>query len=132
MTSCPARRGGYGLEITRRGGSRLVGVDFSAVAIGQANRRARELGLADRAEFRVGELTATGLDTASVDAVLIVDSTQVADKSEWRAAEKTLWQEALTIDAGDDLAMRSMREEAQRVLASFDGMRRVLATATTP
>lgn len=156
-------RGGYGLEIAWRSGCRVVGVDFSAVAIEHARRRAQELGLADRAEFRVGELTATGLNTASVDAVLVVDSIQfaepqsdtlrermrqldllgqlpragfvdveVADKPAWRLADQTLWQEALAADAGDDPAMRSMQDEARRVLATFDGLRRVLATASTP
>ncbi|RSM72921.1 hypothetical protein DL991_32495 [Amycolatopsis sp. WAC 01375] len=184
-------RGGYGLEIARRSGSRVVGVDFSAVAIEQAQRRAQTLELADQADFRVGELTRTGLRTASVDAVLIVDSIQfaepkldalrecrrvllpggrivvtcwealddtderlsprmrqldllkqlpragfvnveVTDKPAWRMAEQALWQKALTIDADDDLAMQSMQEEAQRVLATFDSLRRVLATACTP
>ncbi|WP_410592777.1 class I SAM-dependent methyltransferase [Amycolatopsis sp. lyj-23] len=184
-------RGGYGLEIARRTGVRVVGVDFSAVALEQAHRRARELGLADRAGFRVGELTGTGLGPASVDAVLVVDSLQfaepkpaalrecrrvlrpggrvvvtcwealdpaderlprrmremdlaaqlpsagfvdveVTDKPVWRAAEQTLWQQALAADAGDDPGMRSMQEEARRLLPSFDGMRRVLATATAP
>jgi SAM-dependent methyltransferase len=184
-------RGGYGLEIARRSGARVVGVDFSAVAIGQAQRRAQALGLADRADFRVGELTATGLGAASVDAVLVVDAMQfaepkldalrecrrvlvprgnlvvtcwealdasderlpsrlrhldltgqlplagftaveVTEKPAWRAVEKVLWQEALTIDAPDDPAVQSMQDEARRVLAAFDGVRRVLATATTP
>ncbi|WP_162146198.1 class I SAM-dependent methyltransferase [Amycolatopsis vancoresmycina] len=39
-------RGGYGLEIARRRGCRVVGIDFSEVAIEQARRRARELRLA--------------------------------------------------------------------------------------
>ncbi|MFI7123782.1 class I SAM-dependent methyltransferase [Amycolatopsis sp. NPDC049868] len=72
-------RGGYGLEIARRTGSRVVGLDFSAVAIEHAQHRAQALGPADRADFRVGELTGTGLSTASVDAVLIVDSIQFAE-----------------------------------------------------
>lgn len=184
-------RGGYGLEIVRRSGARLVGVDFSAVAIEQARSRAQVLGLADRAEFGVGELTGTGLGTASVDAVLIVDAIQFAESKPaalgechrvlrpggrvvitcwealdttdervpsrirqvdlarqlpaagfvgvevtaepaWRATEQALWQEALAVDAGDDLAMQSMQEEARMVLAAFDGLRRVMATATTP
>jgi ubiquinone/menaquinone biosynthesis C-methylase UbiE len=184
-------RGGYGLEISRRSGARVVGVDFSAVAIGQAQRRAQALGLADQAEFRVGELTGTTLSAASVDAVLVVDAMQfaepkldalrecrrvlvpggrlvitsweavdatderlpphmrqldlarqlpqtgfvdveVTDKPVWRAIERELWQEALATDAGDDLAMQSMQDEGRRVLATFDGLRRVLATATTP
>jgi SAM-dependent methyltransferase len=184
-------RGGYGLEIARRSGCRVVGIDFSPVAIEQGRCRARALDLADRADFRSGELTATGLGTASVDAVLVVDSIQFAEpvldallecrrilrpggravvtcwealdadderlsprlrqvdlgrqlpragfvdvevvvKPAWRLAEQALWQEALTIDAGDDPALRSMQDEAQRVLSIFDGLRRVLATARTP
>ncbi|SDG56533.1 Methyltransferase domain-containing protein [Lentzea fradiae] len=66
-------RGGYGLEIARRTGCGLIGVDFSAVAIAQARERAPE------ARFEVGTLTATGLPGASVDAVLVADSLQFAD-----------------------------------------------------
>jgi hypothetical protein len=57
---------------------------------------------------------------------------EVVDRPAWRRAEQALWQEALTIDAGDDPAMRSMQDEAQRVLATFSGLRRVLATANEP
>ncbi len=69
-------RGGYGLEIAGRTGARLVGVDFSTEAVRQADENARSLGRA--AEFRVGDLAATGLDDASVDAVLCVDAIQFA------------------------------------------------------
>lgn len=182
-------RGGYGLELAGTTGCAVVGVDFSAVAIAQAQRRAKALELTDRAGFQVGDLTGTGLDPASVDAVLVVDSIQFAEptldalrechrvlrprgrlvltgwealdatdelvppqlrrldlqrqlaqigfadvtvtaKPAWRAVEKALWHEALTIEAGDDLAMRTMQDEARRVLATFDRARRVLATAT--
>jgi SAM-dependent methyltransferase len=71
-------RGGYGLEIAARTGARLVGVDFSAEAVRQAREHARRLGAA--AEFRVGDLAATGLDTGSVDAVLCVDAIQFASQ----------------------------------------------------
>jgi len=184
-------RGGYGLEIARRSGARVIRVDLSAVAIGQARHRAQELGLAERVDFRVGELTRTGLDAASVDAVLVVDAIQfaepiveallecrrvlapggravltcweavdanderlpsvlrhvdlakqlplagftqveVADRPAWRQLEHALWQEAIAIDPGQDPGMRSLQEEANRVLAVFDGFRRVLATATAP
>lgn len=70
-------RGGYGLEIAARAGARLVGVDFSAEAQRQAGAQAQRLGR--EAEFRVGDLTATGLDTASADAVVCVDAIQFAD-----------------------------------------------------
>ena len=71
-------RGGYGLEVVRRTGCRLVGVDFSAEAV----RQARELAARQdsRAEFRVGDLAATGLPPGSVDAVLCVDAVQFADE----------------------------------------------------
>ncbi len=57
---------------------------------------------------------------------------EVTDKPAWRGAERTLWQEALAIDAGDDLAVRAMQDEGGRLLPVFDAMRRVLATATAP
>jgi SAM-dependent methyltransferase len=69
-------RGGYGLEIAGRTGARLAGVDFSAEAIRQAGELARRLGRA--ADFRVGELAATGLEGGSVDAVMCVDAIQFA------------------------------------------------------
>lgn len=70
-------RGGYGLEIAGRADARLVGVDFSAEAVRQARENASASGRP--ADFRVGELTATGLDDASVDAVLCVDAIQFAE-----------------------------------------------------
>jgi SAM-dependent methyltransferase len=70
-------RGGYGLEVARRTGARLVGIDFSGEAIRQARQHAERLG--HTARFEVGELTATGLDAASVAAVMCVDAVQFAD-----------------------------------------------------
>lgn len=178
-------RGGYGLEIARRTGCGLVGVDFSAVAIDQARATGAH------ADFRVGSLTATGLGPASVDAVLVVDAMQfaepkmdalreclrvlrpggrlvitcwealdgadarlpdrmrqldlarqlplagfeaveVVERPQWRVVEKQLWEQALAVDAPCDPAMVSMQVEARRVLSTFDGLRRVLATATAP
>src|SRR5215469_6114799 len=69
-------RGGYGLEIAARTGARLIGVDFSAEAIRQAGGPARRLGIT--ADFRVGDLTATGLEAGSATAVLCVDAIQFA------------------------------------------------------
>ncbi|HEV2372167.1 MAG TPA: class I SAM-dependent methyltransferase [Streptosporangiaceae bacterium] len=69
-------RGGYGLEVTARTGARLVGVDFSAEAVRQAREQARVRGAA--AEFRVGDLAASGLDSGSADAVLCVDAIHFA------------------------------------------------------
>ena len=56
-------RGGYGLEIAARTGARLMGVDFSAEAVRQAREQARRLGAT--ADFRIGDLAATGLDAGS-------------------------------------------------------------------
>ncbi len=70
-------RGGYGLEIARRTDARLIGVDFSAEAIRQARRHADDLGRT--ADYRVGDLTGTGLESATVDAAVCVDAIQFAD-----------------------------------------------------
>jgi ubiquinone/menaquinone biosynthesis C-methylase UbiE len=165
-------------------------VDFSAVAVDQAQERAEALGLADRAEFRVGELTATGLPDASVDAVMCVDAVQfaepvtaalreirrvlvpggraaltswavvdpdadlpqrlldldlanqlveaglvevsVVDRPPWKEAERAMWLAATAVDAGEDPALRSLRDEGRKVLGSIDATRRVLATARAP
>ncbi|SFR26095.1 Methyltransferase domain-containing protein [Lentzea waywayandensis] len=105
-------RGGYGLEIARRTGCRLVGVDFSAVAIEQARERSG-------GDFRVGTLTATGLWTASVDAVIVIDALQFAESKPDALREclrvlrpggrlaVTCWQ---AVDPGDDRVWRRIRE----------------------
>src|SRR5262245_61277365 len=69
-------RGGYGLEIAARTGALLVGVDFSAEALRQARELARQLGQV--ADFRVGDLAATGLGDGRADGVLCVDAIQFA------------------------------------------------------
>ena len=73
-------RGAYGLEIAARAGARLAGVDFSAEAVRQARENARRLGRA--AEFRVGDLTATGLPAGSVDAAACIDAVQFAGRQD--------------------------------------------------
>ena len=106
-------RGGYGLEIARRTGCRLVGVDFSAVAIEQARQRS------GGGDFRVGTLTATGLNASSVDAVLIVDAVQFAESKPDALREclrvlrpggrlvVTCWQ---AVDPDDEAVTRRTRE----------------------
>jgi SAM-dependent methyltransferase len=69
-------RGGYGREIARRTGARLVGLDFSAVAVTIAARRT---GQRDRARFCVGDFTAIGLRDHSADAVMCIDAIQFSD-----------------------------------------------------
>jgi len=73
-------RGGYGLEIVSRTGARLLGLDFSPVAVRQARGQAAHL--QREAEFAVGRLEATGLATACVDAAIVVDAVQFADPAE--------------------------------------------------
>ena len=70
-------RGGYGLETAARTGARLIGVDFSAEAVRQAREQARQGAAAD---FRIGDLAATGLDAGSADAVVCVDAIHFASQ----------------------------------------------------
>jgi ubiquinone/menaquinone biosynthesis C-methylase UbiE len=72
-------RGGYGLWLARETGCRVLGVDFSEVAVADARDRIQHFALEGRADFRIGELEATGLPDASVDAVLCVDAIQFAE-----------------------------------------------------
>jgi SAM-dependent methyltransferase len=72
-------RGGYGIEVARRAGARLVGVDFSEVALEQARLSGARLLAAGRSEFRAGTLVATGLPAAVADGLLCVDAVQFAD-----------------------------------------------------
>jgi SAM-dependent methyltransferase len=74
-------RGGYGGEVARRTQASLVGVDFSAEALRQARMMNPD------AEFLVGDLTATGLDDASVDAAMCIDAIQFGDPQSAAYAE---------------------------------------------
>lgn len=67
-------RGGYGLEVASRTGAKLIGVDFSAVAIARALEKAGA-----NADFRVGDLAATGLPDGVANGVMCVDAMQFAD-----------------------------------------------------
>lgn len=80
-------RGGYGLWLAREHGVRVIGVDFSAVALDAARRSAAGFGLDGRAEFALGDLEATGLPAACVDAVLCIDAVQFAGSTEAAATE---------------------------------------------
>jgi len=72
-------RGAYGLLVAKRAGTPLIGVDFSAQALTEAREQAARMGVSN-ASFRVGELTATGLPDAGVDAVLCTDAIQFPDE----------------------------------------------------
>ena len=74
-------RGGPALWMARETGARLVGVDFSAVAIEQAKVRAAELGMAGQAQFVVGTFADTGLEANVGDGAMSEDALQyVPDK----------------------------------------------------
>jgi len=112
----------------------MVGVDFSTVAVQQARRQAETCGLTDRADFRVGHLTDTGLGTSSVDVVLCVDSIQFAEpisvalrechrvlKQGGRVA-LTAWQ---LIDATDEELRRRVRHHDLAVELEAAGFEQV-------
>jgi SAM-dependent methyltransferase len=72
-------RGAYGLLVARQAGTLLIGMDFAAQALSEARDQAARMGVSN-ASFRVGELTATGLPDASVEAVLCTDAIQFPDE----------------------------------------------------
>jgi SAM-dependent methyltransferase len=72
-------RGGYGIEVARRTGARLLGLDFSEVALAQARLSGERLLPGGRAEFRLGTLVATGLPDAAALGLMCVDAVQFAD-----------------------------------------------------
>jgi SAM-dependent methyltransferase len=72
-------RGGYGIEVARRSGARLLGVDFSEVALAQARLSSARLLPPGRAEFQAGSLAATGLPAGLADGLMCVDAVQFAD-----------------------------------------------------
>lgn len=72
-------RGGYGIEVARRTGARLLGVDFSRVAVEHAGLNSARLLPAGRSEFQVGTLVATGLPSGVADGLMCVDAIQFAD-----------------------------------------------------
>jgi len=75
--------GGPGLWVATQSGASVTGVDPSEAGLREARKRAKRLGLADRARYQQGTFATTGLDSGSVDGVLSVDAIQYApDKSE--------------------------------------------------
>jgi SAM-dependent methyltransferase len=72
-------RAAYGLLIAKQAGTSLIGVDFSAQALTEAQDQAARMGVSN-VSFRRGELTATGLPDASAEAVLCTDAIQFPDE----------------------------------------------------
>lgn len=71
--------GGPGLWIAMRANACITGVDYSAVAIGEARRLAAALDMRTRATFVVADATRTGLTASAFDAVVSVDALQFMD-----------------------------------------------------
>lgn len=67
-------RGGPGLWVARATGADLIGIDWSVKAIEAARVRAEDFVSPGRARFEVGDLAATGLADASVDAAMCADA----------------------------------------------------------
>lgn len=67
-------RGGPGLWVARETGARVIGIDWSVVAVEQASARASRFVEPALATFSVGTLDATGLADSSVDAAMCVDA----------------------------------------------------------
>jgi len=78
---------GPALCVAQRKQAHLVGVDLSPVALEQALARAEQLGLAKRAEFRIGTFADTGLPDGVTDAVMSEDAIQYAPDKQQVAAE---------------------------------------------
>jgi ubiquinone/menaquinone biosynthesis C-methylase UbiE len=71
-------RGGPGLWLARAAHADLIGVDFSPVAVAQAQERATTYEMKGTAGFVVNDLTTTGLAPASVSAAVSIDALQYA------------------------------------------------------
>lgn len=72
-------RGGYGIGVAQRVGARLVGVDFSTVALEQARANSARLLPAGRSKFQTGTLLAAGLPAGTADGLMCVDAVQFAE-----------------------------------------------------
>lgn len=66
----------------------------------------------------------TGLAAAGFSDIM------VRERASWRAAERSMWEEAAALDPGGNPALQSFRNEGVRSLDTFTLLRRVMATAT--
>lgn len=83
----------------------------------------------DRTDERVMKLIRV-VDTESALKQAGFVDVEVRDRPEWCSTERALWEEAVSLDPGDDPALQSLHDEGVRVLPEFDLTRRVLATAS--
>jgi SAM-dependent methyltransferase len=112
-------RGGYGIGVAQRTGARLVGVDFSAVALKQAEANSARLLPAGRSRFQTGTLLAAGLPPGAADGLMCLDAVQFAEPPlaallEFRRLLKTGGRLAVTcweaVDASDERVPPRIRE----------------------
>ena len=83
----------------------------------------------DRADERVpARLRAVDLGAGLASAGFV--DIDVHERDDWRAIDRAMMQEAATLEPGDDVALRSFRDEGVRSLENFDQVRRVMGTAT--
>lgn len=65
--------GGAGLWVAQDLGVKLIGIDLSAAGVAAGRESADAMGLGDAARFLEGDMTATGLASASCDGALSLD-----------------------------------------------------------
>lgn len=82
----------------------------------------------DRSDERVVERIRAVDVRSALEQAGFVDI-EVRDRPEWLAIERALWEEAVSLDPGDDPALQSFHDEGVRVLPGLDLTRRVLASA---
>lgn len=124
-------RGGPGMWLARQSGCRLIGVDFSKEAVRQASARRELFDLGDRADFRVGSLASSGMDSACADALVCIDAFQfsedcVATAREFRRLLRpggrvviTTWESVESDDERMGPRIRSVQHEEQLRSAGF-------------
>ena len=79
--------GGPGLWVTQQSGATLIGVDPAPAGLTAARQRAQRVGLAERARYREGTFERTGLEDASVDAMMTIEAFQYAPDKRAALAE---------------------------------------------
>ena len=68
--------GGPGLWAAQRSGASLIGIDPAPAGLAAAERRARSVGLADRARFQHGTFEQTALPDRTADAAMTIEAFQ--------------------------------------------------------
>ena len=102
--------GGPGLWVASQTGASLIGVDASTAGLAQARGRAERPRLSQRAQYRQGTFSATGIGDGAADGVLSVDAIQYApDKGAVFAEAQRI------LGPGGRLAFSAFEVEPERV-----------------